>query len=216
MAYAVAWNNAIPTAANAANLIWQYIQNTKIASQERLDDIFGTSAATGIETADPYRPIKFKLSGNANTMIVPGSATFAIRNAADTENSLLIDTVNDDVTLRRNLELGGQGYSLRATTTATTAATTIDLNTGNVHTLKLEANTVLTLNNPKDGATYLLEVVQDATGSRLITWPGTVEWASNSAPTLTTTVDKLDLISLYYNAVKAKYYGVIAGQNYDI
>lgn len=78
------------------------------------------------------------------------------------------------------------------------AAKTLDLVNGNVQKLTLTANCTITLTGPSAGAyrSMLLYVFQDATGSRTITWPGSVKWGTAGAPTLTTTASKMDKILL--------------------
>lgn len=51
--------------------------------------------------------------------------------------------------------------------------------------------------NMKEGVWYTLQVIQDATGSRLVTWPASFNWGTAGAPTLTTTAAKYDLVSIY-------------------
>ena len=91
------------------------------------------------------------------------------------------------------------------TVNATTATTTIDFSNGDIVTLNLSSNTTLTLSNPITGLYYLLKCVQDATGSRTITWPATVKWSGGTAPTLTTTASKTDLITLWWDGTN--YFG---------
>lgn len=75
----------------------------------------------------------------------------------------------------------------------------IDLNDGNRQRLRLTGNiTSLTLNNPIVGADYVLELIQDGTGSRTVTWPATVKWSGNVTPSLTTTPSRKDIIGLYW------------------
>jgi hypothetical protein len=78
------------------------------------------------------------------------------------------------------------------------AAKTLDLTNGNVQKLTLTANCTITLTGPSTGAyrSMLLYVFQDGTGSRTITWPGSVAWGTAGAPTLTTTASKMDKILL--------------------
>lgn len=45
------------------------------------------------------------------------------------------------------------------------------------------------------GATYMLFVVQDSTGSRLITWDSVFKWNTGAAPTLTTTGGATDIMA---------------------
>lgn len=89
--------------------------------------------------------------------------------------------------------------------TASGSATTIDFASGDIVTLTLNASTTLTLSNPITGLFYFIKAKQDATGSRTITWPGTVLWAGGTAPTLTTTANKIDLITLWYDGTN--YFG---------
>lgn len=67
--------------------------------------------------------------------------------------------------------------------------------------------TALTLSNPLDARFHFLKIKQDATGSRTITWPASVDWGTAAAPTLSTAANKVDLITLYYDSSSAKYYG---------
>lgn len=83
---------------------------------------------------------------------------------------------------------------IRNHVTATTASATIDLTAGGHHQLTLQANvTSLTISNGADGMLFMLRVVQDATGSRTVTWPASVKWAGGVAPTLTTTANGVDV-----------------------
>lgn len=86
--------------------------------------------------------------------------------------------------LRDNSGSGGTYLSPQKTDTFG-ATMTVDLAQGNVHKITLTGNiTSLTISNAQAGGEYTLVLVQDGTGSRTITWPGTVLWAGGSAPTL--------------------------------
>jgi hypothetical protein len=89
---------------------------------------------------------------------------------------------------------------IQSTSTNATSGTaaTLNWNNGANQRLTLTANCTLTFSNPVAGAKYTIELIQDATGSRTVTFP-TILWASGSAPVLTTTAAKTDLISIYYN-----------------
>lgn len=89
--------------------------------------------------------------------------------------------------------------------TASTSATTIDFASGDIINLTLNASTTLTLSNPITGLFYFIKAIQDATGSRTITWPGTVLWSGGTAPTLTTTANKRDIITLWWDGTN--YFG---------
>lgn len=58
--------------------------------------------------------------------------------------------------------------------------------------------TMAAVTNAKEGATYFLWVIQDATGSRTLSWAssgaGSYDFGAAGAPTLTTTAAKADLL----------------------
>lgn len=56
--------------------------------------------------------------------------------------------------------------------------------------------TLSTPTNPKEGITYSLQVIQDGTGTRTVTWPASFDWGSAGAPTLSTGAGKKDLVTL--------------------
>lgn len=93
-----------------------------------------------------------------------------------------------------------------ATSTLTDGATiTPDCTNGPIWFVTLGGNRAIAVpNNPKIG-TYLFYVKQDATGSRTLTWNAIFKWPAGVAPTLTTTANAVDLISLTYDG--ANWYG---------
>lgn len=91
-------------------------------------------------------------------------------------------------------------------------ADTIDFSAGNVHKSTLTGNCTYTFTAPAAGSVVILKVVQDATGSRTATWPAAVHWSGGTAPTLTTTANKVDIFTFYYDGTT--YFGVTSGLNY--
>lgn len=59
-------------------------------------------------------------------------------------------------------------------------------------TVTLAGNRQLAIVNATPGDEFWLQLVQDGTGSRTVTWWSTINWAGGSAPTLTPTADKAD------------------------
>lgn len=85
-------------------------------------------------------------------------------------------------------------------------AKTLDWTSGMAQKLTLTGNCTLTINNPTAAGTmFTLVLIQDGTGSRTVTWPGTITWKGGAAPTLTTTNSKADIIHLLWNG--SAYYG---------
>ena len=59
--------------------------------------------------------------------------------------------------------------------------------------------------NLVNGRIYTLELIQDATGSRTVTWNAAFVWSGATAPTLTTTATRRDIIR--FVASGGKLYG---------
>ena len=80
------------------------------------------------------------------------------------------------------------------------ASTTINWHNGEIQQLAMVANiTTLTISNPLTiGSIYVLQLVQDATGSRTISWPASVKWGDAGAPILSG-ANKTDLVNLYWD-----------------
>ena len=89
-------------------------------------------------------------------------------------------------------------------TTLTDQATiTWDASTQDVAKVTLAGNR--TLGSASSGTTgqfISLLIIQDGTGSRTLTWNAAYEFASDTAPTLTTTASKGDVFVFRYNGSK--------------
>jgi len=85
------------------------------------------------------------------------------------------------------------------------ASKTIDWGNGQQQKLTLTANCTLTFTAPDGPGTFSIRLIQDATGSRTVTWPATVKWPGGTAPTLSTAANAEDIIAFKYNGTN--YYG---------
>lgn len=98
---------------------------------------------------------------------------------------------------------------------ATGATETIpDITTATVHRLTLDANCTLTFPTAGAGKSFTLVLIQDATGSRTVTWPAEVKWAGGTTPTLTTTAAKKDVFT-FLCADGTNWLGFTSGQNFS-
>tara|TARA_R100001015_G_C4580156_1_gene136795 strand:+ start:202 stop:843 length:642 start_codon:yes stop_codon:yes gene_type:complete len=103
--------------------------------------------------------------------------------------------------------------------TALTSGTTValDIRDGSVFTITLAHNIgTFTWNNPATSgyvSSFVLQVTQDGTGSRTISWPAAVDWASATAPTLSTGAADVDIFVFYTINGGTTYYGFTAGQD---
>ena len=100
--------------------------------------------------------------------------------------------------------------------TVTDGATqTFDMSQGSRFSWTLGANRTMSApTNVPDGCLIWLYVTQDATGSRTVTWPSTFRWPAATAPTLTTTASKTDLIWGQWDATLNKWTMYAASLNY--
>lgn len=78
-------------------------------------------------------------------------------------------------------------------------ADTIDWTLSNKQKSTLTGNCTFTFTAPPGPCSLILKLVQDGTGSRTVTWPATVHWSGGTAPTLTTTASKVDIITFYWD-----------------
>jgi hypothetical protein len=92
--------------------------------------------------------------------------------------------------------LGGKGTV--NVVAASGATETLDLTDGNDHDVTLTDDCTLTLTGATNGVACYMTILlrQDGTGSKMVTWPGSVEWVGGSAPTLQTAADAWDLVVL--------------------
>lgn len=101
------------------------------------------------------------------------------------------------------------GNYANPTVIADAATQTFDCSQAGYFTWTLGANrTISTFTNPVAGQRIILELKQDATGSRTVTWPSNVAWGTNgTAPTLTTTAAHTDVFQFIWNPTAAKWRG---------
>jgi hypothetical protein len=90
-------------------------------------------------------------------------------------------------------------------------AITLDLTNGTVQIITLTGNATITMPTATSGKSFIMYLKQDATGSRTVTW-STVKWAGGTAPTITSTASRQDILSFFSDGTN--WYGVVVGQNY--
>lgn len=83
-------------------------------------------------------------------------------------------------------------------------ADTIDWALSNKQKSTLTGNCTFTFNAPAGPCSLILKLLTGA-GSFTATWPATVKWSGGTAPTITTTASRADIISFYWDGTN--YYG---------
>ena len=107
------------------------------------------------------------------------------------------DTPAEKLHVTGNVKIDGQAYT-ELHTEASAATITPDWNNGNVYTTEL-TNASTTFADPaniKPGATYIIILKQDGTGSRTVSWGTKYKFPGGTNPTLTTGANKADVITL--------------------
>lgn len=104
----------------------------------------------------------------------------------------------------------------RVGTPAWAANMTLDWAAYDVIRITLAGNTTFTFSGAVDGQTCMLELTQDATGARNVTWPADARWSTDlPAPTLSVLANKMDRIGfVYVGGGIAKYDGVAVVKGY--
>lgn len=93
------------------------------------------------------------------------------------------------------------------------ATATIDLSLSSRNKITMPAgNITIALSNETVGQIFEIEITQDGTGSRTVTWFSTIKWAGGSAPTLTTTGGKRDTFVFIVQSA-GQYDGYVSGFN---
>lgn len=105
--------------------------------------------------------------------------------------------------------------TITESTTLTGTSVTINLRDGDNFIHTLSGNTTYTFSNPAASGKvsgFTLKVTQDSS-ARTITWPGSVDWAGGTAPTLSTGSADVDVFVFITYDGGTTYYGFTAGQD---
>jgi hypothetical protein len=94
------------------------------------------------------------------------------------------------------------------TTLGTSGAVIIDWSQGFGFNTYLTGNITFDFSNAKAGQSIRVRVKQAAAGAKTLSWTPTIKWRGGSAPTLTVTADKTDIIDLWF--IDGVYYGMFS------
>ena len=95
--------------------------------------------------------------------------------------------------------------------TGVTGSYTLNLANGNVYDLTLSGNTTFTLANPPASGTAGSLTLIVTKGAHAITWPGAVDWADGTAPTMGTGVN---IVTFVTTDGGTTWYGMFAGKDF--
>ena len=195
-----------------------------VANQARQAILLCTGARTVTRNITAPARSKAYIVVNATT----GSQSVVIRGAGPTTGvtvpngaALLVawngsDFVSVAETVLANKTLSNatftDGYTEETNTANSSTAYTVSLANGTVQFITMTGNCTFTFPTPTAGKSFSLFLIQDATGSRLATWPASVKWPYGVTPTLTTTASKTD--RFVFTSDGTYWYGSVAGQSY--
>jgi hypothetical protein len=165
-------------------------QDIRLPTAKAIADDSGNEYLKFVKTASAVNEISITNSatGNSPDLSVTGG---------DTNIGLSITTKGTGL-----IKLNDGAYFPEATLTDG-ATITWDVSTAPVAKVTLGGNRTLSApTNSATGQFISLLVIQDGTGSRTLTWNSAYEFASDTAPTLTTTASLGDLFTFRYNGTK--------------
>lgn len=140
-------------------------------------------------------------SGSAGSSISAGQSCISNSGGITYEKA----TVNGTTAMRR-ISRGGIVES------SGSGNVSFNLNDGLVRSHVLNGNATLALTNVVPGDITQIKLKQDSAGNRTVTWFSTINWAGGSPPTLTTTGNKADWITIVCTA-SGQYDGTVAMAN---
>ena len=103
-------------------------------------------------------------------------------------------------------------HTIHEGTASDGATTTYDVSKENYihHTLGGNRTLAVTGDSPNDS--FIIELIQDGTGNRTVTWWSNIDWADGLAPVLSTTANRADVFG-FVKLASGRYRGFILGQN---
>ena len=162
--------------------------------------------------------MSFGGGGGGGSGAISGATDVVVSNVAANEylqwNTSTLKWNNTNLTGKAALATGGGAETLNALGSGS-GTRAINLANGNVVSATLSGNTTFTFSGATAGAacSFGLYLTQDATGSRTVTWPGSVKW-SGGAPTLSTGANAVDILVFETINGGTTWFGSLVGTNF--
>ena len=145
------------------------------------------------------------------TGIVKGNGTSAMTAVTAPTGAIVGDTDTQTLTNKTFTNPTVTNYVETPFSANSSTAITIALTNGTVQIITLTGNATITMPTATSGKSFIMFLKQDGTGSRTVTW-STVKWAGGTAPTITSTASRQDILSFFSDSTN--WYGCVVGQNY--
>lgn len=203
---------------NVANTFTSFFTNTNTAARTYTlqnrngtlsdDTDLATKAALAWSISQVFSVSQLEVGNASDTSITRSSAgVIAVE-------WVVVDTISGANTLTNKTLTTPVIASIKwSVVTDTDGATiTFDKNTWDFHRVVLGGNRTLALSNMAAGDKIVIDLIQDGTGTRTVTWFTTIKWTGWTVPTLTTTINKIDTFGFICTSA-GNYQGYIIGQN---
>ena len=211
-------NNSITLAGTDSTVMTFPSTSATIARTDAANTFTGASTASAWVLTAPTITTSIVPTSNDGAALGSTSNMFS---DAFLASGAVVNFNNGDVTLTHSSNLltlaGGQftfgantAYFVETDNGNSGTADTIDWTLSNKQKSTLTGNVTYTFTAPGGPASLILKVLTGA-GSFTATWPAAVKWAGGTAPTITTTASRMDLICFYYDGTN--YWGTYS-QNY--